>query len=373
MTFTRFSSLSLVLILAACGGDDDDDGDINFADSAPTVDSDPSPDAPPSVEGCDYTEADDAGNSMEPETTPLAVAAGAPGPVVCGAIDPAFQVEGENPAADVDAYEFTVEGVEGDRIPYRIVLGAAGGADLAGFGMAIYFVTDEGLQPVDGADYVNGYGLATNGFLIPGTFLLVVAAGADPLPAAAVNYKVELGQRLPCEAAAGEPNFVEANDGGTNRRNDMVRWSWTGDPPGTITGPTTDNPEPTALTLAPDTAIHLRGDSAAVTSPDDYVDRDSFLVTSGADVNEIDIRLTWPDGDVDMDVLVMIPTEENPVEEISGGGGTIIGTTADELFTVRVPPGGDLWLWAGTYDDPDITLPVTYDMTVCPRNFSAEE
>jgi hypothetical protein len=74
-----------------------------------------------------------------------------------------------------------------------------------------------------------------------------------------------------------------------------------------------------------------------------------------------------------MDVLVMIPTEENPVEEISGGGGTIIGTTADELFTVRVPPGGDLWLWAGTYDDPDITLPVTYDMTVCPRNFSAEE
>jgi hypothetical protein len=67
-----------------------------------------------------------------------------------------------------------------------------------------------------------------------------------------------------------------------------------------------------------------------------------------------------------MDTYVLASGEVAPVL----GAGNRIGTTADERFTIRVSEE-DLWLWAGTFNpEEDITLPVDYTLTICPRNIS---
>src|SRR6185436_2507268 len=74
--------------------------------------------------------------------------------------------------------------------------------------------------------------------------------------------------------------------------------------------------------------VHLRGTSADVAANDDYHDKDAYLVTLGAGVNEVDVRLTWPDGDIDMDAMAFVA--EMVDNDIAGGAGAFIGTMADE-------------------------------------------
>lgn len=343
---------------AACGGDDDDG--IIIADSGPTVDS--APDA--SLACGDFEEAADATNDAllggTAEASGITFAAGDT-KVVCGVMDPA-NMDAEVGVVDIDGFDFENSGA-----PMRVVMRSEGAGELGGFLVLLQAVSEEGAATIGSGGFVDGYALANGNVSEPGTFRLsVFAVPGEELPAAPIAYQIEISDPFPCEAAAGEPNFVEDNDGARNRRNDVVSIDWEGDPAIRLTRAPGDVPEPTELTLEVDTAAHVRGTSADVAANDDYHDKDAYLLALGEGVTEVDVRLTWPDGDIDMDVLTFLA--DNVDADL--GGGTLIGTMEDELFTARVPAGADIWLWAGSYNDAATDLPVDYDITLCPRSFT---
>ena len=343
---------------AACGGDDDDG--IIIADSGPTVDS-----GPDASLGCgDYEEAADATNDAllggTAEASGITFAAGDT-KVVCGVIDPA-NMDAEVGVVDIDGFDFENAGA-----PMRVVMRSDGAGELGGLVVLLQEVTEEGAGTVGSGGFVDGYALANGNVTEPGTYRFsVFAVPGEELPAAPIAYQLEVSDPFPCEAAAGEPNYVEDNDGARSRRNDVVSVDWEGDPALKLTRATGDEPEPTELTLDVDTPVLVRGTSADVTANDDYHDKDAYLLALGEGVNEIDVRLTWPNGDIDMDVLTFL------ADNVDGdlGGGTLIGTMEDELFTARAPADASIWLWAGAYNDAATDLPVDYDITLCPRSFT---
>lgn len=358
-----FLFLGACALAPACGGDDDGDG-IIIADSGPTADS-----APDAAVGCgDYQESSDASNATllgDPgEASGIAFAAGDT-KVVCGVIDPA-QADEEIGVVDVDGFDFDV----GDGAPLRVVLRTEGADQLGGLAVLLQIVGDDGsASTIGGGGYVEGYGLATSSVTGAGTYRLAVFAtpGETP-PAGAIEYQLEISDAIACDAAAGDPDYLEAKDGARSRRNDTVSATWANDPVTSLTGAGTDAPEPTALTLEAGTPVHLRGTSADVVANDDYHDKDSYLVTLGEGINEVDVRLVWPDGDIDMDAMAFVADMVD--NDLAGGGGAFIGTMNDEVFTARVPAGVDLWVWAASYNEGATDLPVDYDLTICPRTFT---
>ncbi|HEY8145765.1 MAG TPA: hypothetical protein VIG06_23950, partial [Kofleriaceae bacterium] len=342
--------------LIACGGDDDDDG-IIIADSGPTADS-----APDSSVGCgDFEEAADGTNDTlvggTGEATGISFAAGDT-KVVCGVIDPAF-MDAEVGVVDIDGFDIDV----GDGAPLRAVLRTDGGDELGGIILFLQIVGEDGAATLNGGGFVNDYALATSAVTGAGTYRVAVAAlPGEELPTGPIEYQIEIADQIPCAAAAGDPDYTEDNDGARSRRNDVVSATWADDPVTKLTNAPADAPEPTELTLEAGTPVHLRGTSADVAANDDYHDKDAYLVTLAAGVNEVDVRLTWPDGDIDMDAMAFVA--EMVDNDIAGAAGAFIGTMADEVFTARVPDGVDLWVWAASYDDAATDLPVDYDVTI---------
>ncbi len=345
--------------LVACGGDDDDDG-IIIADSGPTADS-----APDASLGCgDFEEAADGTNDTlvggTGEATGISFGAGDT-KVVCGVIDPAF-MDAELGVVDIDGFDFENTGAS-----MRVVLRTDGADELGGLLVLLQVVSEEGAGNLNVGGFAEGYALASSLSASAGTFrLAVLAAPGDALPTGPIAYEMELTEAPPCDAAAGDPDYTEAKDGAKSRRNDTVSVAWNAETPIKLTRSTTDLPEPSALTLAADTPAHLRGTTADVAANDEYHDKDAYQLAVGEGVNEVDVRLTWPDGDIDMDALAFVAE----MVDADLGGGTIIGTNEDETFTARVPAGADVWLWAGAYDDAATDLPVDYDITICPRTFA---
>ncbi len=353
--------------LFACGGDDD--GGIIIADSGPTVDSGGSIDA---AGGCgDYEESADATNDTLVSETGMAEASGisfaaGDSKTVCGVIDPA-QANAEAGTVDIDAFDFAV----GANAPLRVVLRSPGGDELGALGVLVQFVDPEqGPGTVTSGGFVEGYALATSSFSLEGTWRLAVFAlpGETP-PADSIPYTIEISDQIPCGPAAGDPDYLEAKDGAKNRKNDVVSADWAMDPVTKLTRATTDVAEPTDLTLAAGTDVHIRGTTADVVANDDYHDKDTFALTNGDDANEVDVHLTWPDGDIDMDTMAFVADSDMP-EDLANGGGAFIDNNADEQFTVRLPAGVDIWLWAAAYNSGATDLPVDYDITVCPRTFT---
>jgi hypothetical protein len=347
--------------LFACGGDDDG---IVIADSGPTVDSGPDANL-----GCgDYEEAAEATNNSPnggtAEATGISFAAGDT-KVVCGVIDPT-QADDATGTVDLDGFDFDV----GENAPLRIVLRSPNGADLGGLGVFLEFVDPEqGTFLVARGTYLDGYALATSRDFGPGSWRLEVFAfpGETP-PAAPIEYEIEIGNWIaPCDAATGAADYTEAKDGAKSRRNDVVSAAWAPGLTATLTGATTDAPEPTALTVGAD-PLHIVGTSARVTANDDYHDKDTYLVTNGDTANEWDVRLTWPDGDIDMDLLAFIA--ETTMPRNLADGSTFVNTMDDESFTIHLPAGLPLWIWAGAYNEGATDLPVDYDITICPRTFT---
>src|SRR6185503_19089533 len=90
----------------------------------------------------------------------------------------------------------------------------------------------------------------------------------------------------------------------------------------------------------------VTGTSADVTSVgDEYRDRDTYLIATGADTNELTVRVTWPGG-VDLDFLVM-PVPDGGTTPISLLDGTAVSMVGTELRTGAVLPSTSYWLWVG--------------------------
>ena len=363
----------LALLSAACSGGDDGAS----ADGGPASDGGataPDPDARPvgPVVDCsaDHQESAEATNDPvtvdggSAEATGFALGPDSAPFTVCGQIDPE---QASQRSVDADYYRFEVRGT--DPVNVRITLHAAA-EETGALSLHLYQV-DEGIPVFLAAGPLRlGRALVAGLELEPGTYWLA-ALGRYPLPDDVIPYSIQIERNtLSCPAAAGDPDHAEAGDGGSSRGNDVVSILY---PAFELTGSGSDQPESTGLVLdgaAERAARHIRGVSAEVGSDgDDYLDRDTYLVTAGAATNELEIRLTWPDGDVDLDLFLFAAGD--PDSDVSGGLGTTIGEQRDEVFTVAVLPGQAYWLWVGAFDDRTAggatDLPVTYDLSLCPR------
>jgi hypothetical protein len=342
--------LAVVLALAACG-----------SDRAPVTDAPQPIDLPADVAlppGCDAIELGDLLNDFNlsngaPEVTGLAL--GATPATICGRID-ADHYDATGMVVDVDAYEVTVP----SRAQVLVTLAGTGADALANVAVQIL---DTQNSPIESATLL-GTHAAVATVLAAGTYRVVVVATNAAAIAAPIDYKLQIVPDDPaarCAAVTTAAAYTEANDGPQSNRNDVVEITY--DPLAfALTAVATDDPEPTGITTAADTPVRITGTSANVDAPDDFKDRDAYLVTTGTH-DQLAVRVDWT-GDADFDVFVFPETTATPI-----GRATTVGKTAPEQATFAVLPGTRYWIWVGSYDS-SAGLPVSYDLTLCPTTFA---
>jgi len=339
--------MGLAILLVGCG-----------TDRVPLHDAGMSPDAPIDMPtppaGCDFGELADGvndftlGNAM-PEATGLGLSDTI---TICGTVDAGHFDTG---TLTVDIDSFVVEAAAPTKL--RIEL-AADAASLASLDVR---VLDSSLEVVDAGVY-RGTHVAFLSALGAGTYQLAVVASNDAEITAPIPYKLRaIPDPVPCAMVTANPIYAETNDGPQSVRNDVVDVRFAPDERG-LTAANNDAPEPTGIVTAAGTDVRISGTSADVDAADDFRDRDTYLIETGADTDELAVRIDWT-GSADLDFLVF---PENATAEISSG--TAVGLSAPETAVFPVLPQTRYWLWVGSYDSSP-SLPVDYDISLCPTQY----
>jgi len=352
----RLVALSLGVGLAACGGGDDADR----------------PDALHGIDGavsdaypgdCGYTEADDDGNATTAEVTGLATSSDIK---ICGSI--AARAPTAN-VVDIDRYRFTV----GSAGPFLVRVDApAGGVAVIQAGVSLAAGGDGSFRG-DGV-YVGDHLVFFVG-LEAGDFTVEVVGSDQSAPAAAVPYQLTIVTDVPatrCATVAGGAAYTEANDTGTNTGNDMVEVTWAPFA-ASQTAATTDAPEPSASALTISAGMSYKSLGTADLpnggDVDFYQDRDTYLIATGAETNELAVRLAWAGTDADLDfVLFAKPT--GTAAPIPLAFGTLDGQIAPEFATTATLRSTQYWLWVGEFDSQSpVSKP--YEVTICGYAYAA--
>ncbi|HTJ43500.1 MAG TPA: hypothetical protein VL463_15455 [Kofleriaceae bacterium] len=336
--------LLLASLCAACGGHDhgpDARGDAgSFADA-------------PFTGVCDFKETHDADNASVPEATALTV--GADTRTICGQVDDGHFAGG---LVDDDRYTITVGGAGADLV-VRLAASGAGELDelfveiqngANGFGYAVY-VVDHGVMITH---------------LVAGTYTVVVDARGQADIGATIPYRVAIAPDDPsvrCPRITAAASHVEKDETPASTANDVIYVAQaTGE---TLTPSTTDKPDDSKIVVTADQGYRITGLSANVdVAPpdgDDYHDRDTFLISTGADTNELDLRLDWTGATNDLDFFLFpeVPDGAQPLDLGAGATGN-----PEELNAIAVAPSSRYWLWIGGYDMSK-ALPSTYDVSIC--------
>ena len=338
-------------LLVACGG-----GSSHHPDAAPA-------DAPKPPPGCDYAELQDGTNDFlqqmyMPENTHVAFSTKS---VICGTINNGHFDSTQNDV-DVDDYQFTVD-ADTDAL-----------VTLTGSGLEnIHQVLVEAYDPGAGA------GLGTSTFTYDHSAMLVhFATGTNELSveayasadiAAPVPYKLQIATDMPmtrCPQVTAAANYTEAHDGTAHTGNDVIAIDYNATPPDSLTPATTDLPEPTPLVVAPATSYRITGTSDTVTSTDSYLDRDTYAIMTGANTNQLTVRLDWAAATADLDFGLF---DENPSPVTDIGGGFLTGNGGPEIQTIAVKPNTTYWLWTGAFMG-STGQPITYDFSLCGETFA---
>lgn len=360
-------------VAGACGGGS------AATDAGPPRDGLPAPDVP-SLDGavvdCTGDHRESADHTNDPitvdndsaEGTSFTLSDGAQPFTVCGQIDPA---QANDVVVDGDVYQFTVGG--SDPVNVRIEMTSPDGLLAHDLTLGLYRV-DDGPSPVAKGVFRNDYAIVAGMTLTPGTYWVSAVAFA-PAPAGPVGYSIQIGiDAFSCASDDGAPDYTESGDGAQSRGNDVVALHYPNPPALTSAG---DSPESTGLVLMPGAVYHLRGTSADIDSDgDNYLDRDTYQLATGAATTELQVRLTWhPDDTPDVDLDTYLFAAGAPSTDYSLGLGTTVDDRTDEVFTINVNPSSSYWLWTGAFDElsqgGDSDLPVTYDVTLCPRTHGA--
>lgn len=354
--------LAVCPLLAACGSGDGSGGDAgSLFDAALPSDAFLSDAA---VVDCqaDYRESRDRTNDPltietgEAEPTGFVLRGGSDPFSVCGQIDPA---QANDTVVDGDYFEFTVGGTS--PVNVRIELTAPDGARATDLAIGLHQVDEGPPVFIASGPFRADYGLIAGIPLQPGTYW-VNAVAFHPAPASPVLYTISIGRDTLACPRVDLAAYDESSDG-AGRGNDMVAIQHP-DPPELTAA--ADSPEMTGIELDPmSDPVSVQGWSAALESDgDSYLDRDTYLIRSGPAANELEVRLSWPNGDVDLDVYLF--AKDDPLVDYSVGLGATVDRVNDELFTVAIDPGRNYWLWVGAYQD-GTGLPINYNVTLCPR------
>jgi hypothetical protein len=353
-----FKPLAVVaLAVAACGGSSGGTPDAYTPGDGHAAD------APPDL--CDYHEQHDTSNDTTPEATGLS--AGAAGIRVCG------QIEMRAPQAgvvDTDQYAIDVP-ADGH---YIVRMKAMGGGDLDQ--LVVHWISD-----VHAGRYVGTHAV----FVAPltaGMQTLEVYAANAAAPAGPVPYEITIAPDdidARCMTTVGPVTYTEANDGTTNAGNDMVTVKLGVGDAQTPDTPTADAPEPTDIVVAPAMSYALAGttglDAAAASYQDDYRDRDTYLIATGAETDEVSIRVDFMDDttttadDADLDAaLFEVPPDATSAPRVvtTSFESALAGP---EFTTTSVLPSSNYWLWVGSYRGT-LTADKPYTVTICGATFT---
>lgn len=343
---------SWLVLVAACGGSSPGAVDAALVLDAPAPDS-AGPDAS-DTSGCDYVEAVAATetNGVTPEASGLTVD-GTAARVICGKLRATGEVVD---TLDVDRFTITVAGAGVD-LQVRFDSPGASAIDVA-----VVFVDDG-----DGgrANVAVNHGV-TDTHLAAGTHEIRVFTVATVIPGAPIDYKLRLAPDTPalrCPEITAAATYAEASDGAQSTGNDTI-FVQSSDPnrPGVELTTATDAPEATGIVAAAASSYRISGTSADVDvappNGDDYRDRDTFAFVTGAQTNEVELRLNWT-GPADLDYLLFAGADLS-----LAGAGVVTNAGEAEFQTMAVKPGTSYRLWLGARDG-SAGLPATYDVSLC--------
>ncbi len=372
MRFMRPShcfGLLAVLPVAACGSKSSNKPDASVpADSATPADA--MLDAAPTPAGCDFGEQNDQGN--DDSNTGTAEATGltfTTSTVICGNVDSGHFASN---VVDIDSYTFTTA-ADGDVL---ISITSPGGATLVDFEVDLF--DDQGGEITSGI-FFGDHGILSATIPAGDYEVSMLAANATDVTAA-IPYKIKIATDVAltrCPNVTAAASYTEKLDTVANNQagNDIVNVSFTQTGESLVlTTATTDNPEPTALTIAPATNVRITGTATLPTgtSADDYLERDTYLVKTGASTNQLAVRLDWPGSTEDFDLFVFPEITNTTDTPFALAQSDQISTTAGEFATFSVKPSSNYWIWVAPFNTDTTSgpaLPLTYDVSVCGETF----
>ena len=304
---------------------------------------------------CDYSELDDIGPL---EMTGLTVGDSAQN--ICGAID-GGHYDPQLSIVDDDTYRVTVGGSG------ELLVELTGDPLLSIFDSVTVRLFDTGspatLLAQGRLDLTVAGHTALLAKVPPGDIDVVVEARAPTDLAGSIPYRVRLvpGPSHLCPSSSDKPAYTESHDGPAMTGNDVALVDFTKEPAVVGDG---SSPEQTGISLhAGDTPV-IAGTLGSVGRGDQYLDRDTFALSTDDTTNELLVRLDWPDADVDLDYLVLDPDTLAPI-----GAATRADTIDSEFAAVAVRPRTRYLLWVGRYAQPSVGPIETYDATVCGNYF----
>lgn len=364
MRFLRVAPF-LPLALIACGDNSDQQQpvDAHFPDSKMI-------DAPSNT--CEYTEANDAGNddlfgSGAAETTNLTFTTSKL--TFCGKIDNTHYDSGST-LVDHDSFKVHVPSGAG----VKLTMSGAGAEALNTVLIEVY----DSVSGTDGVGTFLGNHAAAGVQLIPGDYVVEMSAFHTAAPTTPISYRLTLA---PAELTTQCPHvttggYTEGHDGTNADGNDMieVRYGSANTPHRQFTALPTDTPEDTStgtgsFTVAPGMNYRATGiNSTATVTPvswmDSFQDRDTYAIKTGANTNEISLRLNWAATTMDFDMMVF---KEATLPEFSDA--YLNSNMEPEFITTAVQPNSTYWVWVGA-DDASTGQPVNYDLSVCGATFT---
>lgn len=283
---------------------------------------------------------------MTAETTKLAV--GVDSHMICGTFSPA----GADPilgAADDDRYRVTVTGTT----PLRVEVEVGSGLEVL-TGVAVRFF-DTAPTPRLVAEVTPTFTGSLGVFLAmlaPGDYDVVIEAqSAGAIAGGTIDYKLRFSPMPACDAATGTASYAESNDAG----NAMISVDYTKDPQFSLLP--LSMPEPTHLTIERD-HVSISGAIEATGQGDQYLDRDTYELTTAESTHELAIRLTWDGESSDLDYILFDgSTTLTPI-----AASNVAGEVGPELAMFAVAPSTKYWLWVGGVVGSTAT---SYRATLC--------
>jgi hypothetical protein len=376
----RTRTLSLTLLaagsaaLVACGGGGGNGhtdahllGDGSANGDAPV----PEPDAAAKPAGCDYGEQMDPDNNDwdgtgAAEDTGLTITSTG-SKIVCGDVNVADAEDDGFGGSLVDGDGYNVEIATAGN--YLIEFNGSGGSAIDYWAVVVY---DSDGDEINEADYYNDHGVASVQ-LTADTYELDVYADSQSVPAANIHYKIRVSPDAhPCTVLTGSANYVETNDTGSNNGNDVfdIPVDGSGDflPP-TLTAQATDKPDNFAAppTIASGSNYLITGTmgSNATYASSAYLDRDSYLLTSGSTTNEMNILVNYNGGSAGSAALDWY---------LFDGSGSDANIIASPTFTeeiedpdaiyASVKPSTQYLLWIGL-ETGSMPTTMSYSVSVC--------